>query len=49
LGALATAVDAFDGDQFSASGHFFWCPGKAGATVERQSNRRVSALQRRAC
>jgi hypothetical protein len=49
LSALATAVDAFDGDQFSARGHFLRCPGKAGAKVERQSNRRVSALQRRAC
>jgi hypothetical protein len=27
LRALATAIDAFDGDQFSAGGHFLGRPG----------------------
>ncbi len=48
LRALATAIDAFDGDEFSGSGHFF------NVTVypiaaESQSNRRDSALQCHAC
>jgi PLP dependent protein len=38
LGALAAAVDSFNGDEFSRVRH-----------TESQSNRRVAALQRRAC
>jgi hypothetical protein len=47
LRALATAVNAFNGDQFSAGGHDL--ARTHGATVENQSNRRHSALQRCAC
>ena len=47
LGALATAINAFDGDEFSKSGHFQSDTGSVAA--EGQSNRRDSALQMRAC
>ena len=48
LRALATAVDALDGDEFSGSGHFFSVTANPLA-AESQSNRRDSALQCRAC
>jgi hypothetical protein len=47
LRALATAIDAFDGDEFSGSGHFGLTADSSAA--ESQSNRRDSALQCRAC
>ena len=48
LRALATAIDALDGDEFSGNGHFL------NATADRiaaksQSNRRDSTLQCHAC
>jgi hypothetical protein len=49
LRALAAAVDAFDGDQFSGGSHRLECPGETGTTVEGQSNRRDSAPQCCAC
>ena len=47
LRALATAIDAFDGDEYSGSDHFGLTAGTLAA--EGQSNRRNSALQCRAC
>jgi hypothetical protein len=38
LGTFATAVDAFDGDQFSASGHFSGRPEK-----QKRSNASLTA------
>jgi hypothetical protein len=49
LSALAAAVDAFYGNQFSGGGHVLAWPETQGAIVETQSNRRHSALQRCAC
>ena len=48
LGALATSIDAFDGNEFSGNGHFFSVTASPIA-AEGQSNRRDSALQCRAC
>jgi hypothetical protein len=51
LCALAAAVDAFDGDEFSTSSHYGWSVwGKVRCvSMKVQFNRRESALQRRAC
>jgi hypothetical protein len=48
LGALATAINAFDSDEFSGNGHLFFVTAERPA-VESQSNRRDSAPQWRAC
>src|SRR5580692_7354145 len=52
LRTLATAVDAFDSDQFSRKGHRRISVARherTGTTLEGQSNRRDSALQCCAC
>jgi hypothetical protein len=49
LRALAAAVNAFDGDEFSRSGHLFIIEATERLAAEGQSNRRDSALQCRAC